>query len=52
MASDAVSSRSPLVFADVLALCDLAVGCLVLQVGVGIAGVPYLVLQVFYTTIL
>ena len=52
VASGAVSPRSALAFAAVLAIAALAVGFLVLPVGVGIAGVAYLVLQVFYTTIL
>ena len=52
VASGAVSPGSALVFAAVLAIAALAVGFLVLPVGVGIAGVAYLVLQVFYTIIL
>ncbi len=58
VASGAVSPGSALVFATLLAIAALAVGFsgLVLDLGlppgVGIAGVSYLVLQVFYTTIL
>ena len=52
VASGAISPRSALAFAAVLAMAALAVGFLVLPVGVGIAGIAYLVLQVFYTTIL
>ena len=52
VASGALSSRSALAFAAVLTMAALAVGFLVLPVGVGIAGIAYLVLQVFYTTIL
>ncbi len=52
VASGAISPRSALVFAAVLATAALSVGFLVLPVGVGIAGVAYLVLQVIYTTIL
>ena len=52
VASGAISPRSALAFAVVLAMAALAVGFLVLPVGVGIAGIAYLLLQVFYTTIL
>ena len=52
VASGAISPRSALAFAAVLTMAALAVGFLVLPVGVGIAGIAYLVLQVFYTTIL
>ncbi len=54
VASGAVSPRSALVFAAVLAISALAVGFsgVFPNPGVGIAGVAYLVLQVFYTTIL
>jgi 4-hydroxybenzoate polyprenyltransferase len=51
VASGAVSPRSALAFAAVPGEAALAVGFLVLPVGVGIAGIAYLVLQVFYTTI-
>ena len=54
VASGAVSPRSALVFAAVLGAGALAVGFsgMFPNPGVGIAGVAYLVLQVFYTTIL
>ncbi len=54
VASGAISPRSALVFAAVLAICALAVGFsgVFPNLGVGIAGVAYLTLQVFYTTIL
>ncbi len=54
VASGAVSPRSALVFAAVLALGALAVGFsgVFPNLGVGMAGVAYLILQVFYTTIL
>jgi 4-hydroxybenzoate polyprenyltransferase len=54
VASGAVSSRSALIFATVLAVGALAIGFsgFFPNFGVGIAGVAYLVLQVFYTTIL
>ncbi len=54
VASGAVSPRSALVFAAVLAIGALAVGFsgVFKTPGVGIAGVAYLILQVFYTTIL
>ncbi len=54
VASGAVSPRSALVFAAVLAIGALAVGFsgVFPNLGVGMAGVAYLILQVFYTTIL
>ena len=52
VASGAISPRSALAFSAVLTMAALAVGFLVLPVGVGMAGIAYLVLQVFYTTIL
>ena len=54
VASGAISPRSALALAAILAISALAVGFsgLFQNPGVGIAGVAYLVLQVFYTTIL
>jgi 4-hydroxybenzoate polyprenyltransferase len=52
VASGEISPRSALVFAAVLAIGALVLGFTVLPYGVGIAGLAYLVLQVFYTTIL
>src|ERR687893_2385940 len=51
VASGAVSARSAMVFAAVLVACGLALGFAV-DVGVGLAGVVYLVLQAIYTTAL
>ncbi|MGH3145259.1 MAG: decaprenyl-phosphate phosphoribosyltransferase, partial [Rubrobacter sp.] len=54
VASGAISPRAALIFAGVLAVLALAVSFsgVFPNPGVGIAGVAYLVLQVFYTTIL
>ncbi len=54
VASGAISPRSALVFAAVLAVGALVVGFsgVFPNPGVGAAGVAYLILQVFYTTIL
>src|ERR671920_1205259 len=52
VASGAISARAALVFAAVLAAGALVLGFPFFPFGVGIAGLAYLVLQVFYTTIL
>jgi 4-hydroxybenzoate polyprenyltransferase len=52
VASGEISARAALVFATVLAAGALTLSFTLLPYGVGIAGVAYLVLQVFYTTIL
>src|ERR671920_1936256 len=52
VASGEISARAALAFATVLAAGALALSFTLLPYGVGIAGVAYLVLQVFYTTIL
>src|SRR5215213_6070199 len=51
VASGEVSPRSAIVFATVLAAAGLGLGFAV-QVGVGIAGLAYLILQAVYTTML
>jgi len=51
VASSEISSRAALVFAAVLATGALALSFTVLPYGVGIAGVAFLVLQVFYSTV-
>jgi 4-hydroxybenzoate polyprenyltransferase len=51
VASGEVSPRSAIVFATVLAAAGLGLGFAV-QVGVGIAGLSYLILQAVYTTTL
>src|SRR3712207_2738308 len=51
VASGAVPVRSAVVFAPVLATCGLTLGFAV-GLGVGLAGVVYLALQVVYTTLL
>src|ERR671920_1305888 len=48
VASGEISPRSALIFAAVLAAGALVLGFTVLPYGVGIAGLAYLVLQVFY----
>src|ERR671914_1050665 len=52
VASGEISPASALVFAAVLAAGALALSFTLLPPGVGIAGVAYLVLQVFYTIFL
>ena len=52
VASGEISARAALAFAAVLAAGALVLSFTLLPYGVGIAGVAYLVLQVFYTTIL
>src|ERR671913_1032086 len=52
VASGEISARAALAFAAVLAAGALVLSFTLLPPGVGIAGVAYLVLQVFYTTIL
>jgi 4-hydroxybenzoate polyprenyltransferase len=52
VASGEISTRAALVFAAVLAALALALSFTLLPYGVGIAGVAYLILQIFYTTIL
>src|SRR5829696_2844039 len=52
VASGEISVRAALAFAAVLAAGALVLSFTLLPYGVGIAGVAYLVLQVFYTTIL
>src|SRR5215211_4646028 len=47
-----ISPRSAAIFAALLATCALALSFTLLPYGVGLAGVAYLVLQVFYTAIL
>lgn len=51
VASGEVSARSAVIFAAVLAAAGLALG-FATHLGVGFAGVAYLVLQVVYTTVL
>jgi 4-hydroxybenzoate polyprenyltransferase len=51
VASGEISPRAALTFAAVLAGGALAVSFIVLPFGVGIAGIAYLLLQVFYTTV-
>ena len=52
VASGEISARAALIFAALLAAGALAVSFALLPYGVGIAGIAYLVLQVFYTAIL
>src|SRR5215204_7620403 len=52
VASGEISARAALIFAAVLATFALVLSFTLLPYGVGIAGVAFLVLQVFYTTIL
>src|ERR687895_497739 len=52
VANGEISARAALAFAAVLAMGALVVSFTLLPYGVGIAGIAYLVLQVFYTTIL
>src|ERR687898_784363 len=52
VASGEISARAALAFAAVLAAGALVLSFTLLPPGVGIAGVAYLVLQFFYTTIL
>ena len=52
VASGEISARAALIFAAVLAAGALTLSFTLLPPGVGIAGVAYLLLQVFYTTIL
>jgi len=51
VASGEISPRSAIVFATVLAAAGLGLGFAV-QIGVGIAGLAYLILQAVYTTML
>jgi 4-hydroxybenzoate polyprenyltransferase len=52
VASGEISARAALAFAAVLAVGALVLSFALLPYGVGIAGIAYLVLQTFYTTIL
>ena len=52
VASGEISARAALTFAAVLAVGALVVSFALLPPGVGIAGIAYLMLQAFYTTIL
>jgi 4-hydroxybenzoate polyprenyltransferase len=52
VASGEISARAALIFAAVLAAGALILSFTYLPSGVGIAGIAYLVLQVFYSTIL